>query len=284
MRRTAVWLSALLSLVFFASARAEAFPLGSILQVARCNEFITLRETPAKKTKVLRDLPLGTKVLSMGQEEGEFTLVRVAGAEGWAYTQYLDSAEEPEGEEIALDTAAVIHMNLFLTVFTRQGMRAYWREDEAPEQTADFAFRHLALYEPGEAEQGEWPEGSLRVPVQEAEELCRRYLGKPFTLTPKSGYIRRGEWLYREGSDPIGSGGFAVTLGAEDLGEGRLRVRFSVYASGETWEPEGVCMMSEKQAARAYPHSTAGRGVAIVQTGGELQDRAGWTLERFAEE
>ena len=285
MKRCLIWILALTIVLILAGgiAQGEAFAPGRLLEIVQCKEFVSLRREPGRKARKVKELRLGTRVLSLGAQDGEFTSVKSGSYQGWVLTEYLRPVDEPEGEELEISIELRVNMNLYLTAFTMQNFGALLSDDAAVDQLIQFSGSYLAYYQPAHIDEGNWKKGQYRARAEDVLNVIRQFFAESvcskeeLEAESKEGYLY---WNPKEDS----LYGFAVVNRLYDLGEGRIKAEFGVYGGEGTWAPEGVCMFTAKQASNAYPKNWIRFGVAIINTNGKMDDRSEWKLERYVNE
>ena len=68
---------------------AEMVLIGDLMEVVKCNEFITLREEPSTKAAALDRVPLGEIVRVLGEYDEKFTRVLYGDQAGFVLSEYL---------------------------------------------------------------------------------------------------------------------------------------------------------------------------------------------------
>ena len=252
-----------------------------LAEVTDVTEYVTLRNKPDKKGKALKKIPLGAVVTVLSEPENDFTQVAYQGENGFVLEKYLKRQRKMEGELLSMDSALTIHLNLYLTQFTSQGFArdtAFLRDECTDREMIDAAIGTLVYTEKAEAEK----DGQgVRIPGKEVYEAAGRLFGREISD------MQSGSYPYVDGyylvNSPSGrtEGGFASVRAAEDLHDGLLFVWFEIFAEGQKWTPEGVCMFSVESARTNYPNSLGYQGMALIDTGNDLTDRSRWQIIQY---
>ena len=280
MKRTAVLLL-FLSFIFCRVVAQGSFSFGERLAVVRCEEFVTMREVPEKRGRVLAKLPLATKVYFTGEVTEGYASVYCEAGEGWVLTEYLESASWESGEMLAPDAAAKIRLNLFLTAFAGTGLSRYRLSWTDPSSLLDLVILRRVLMEPSAHQEGSWPEGDRRMESDGVYQDGRRYFGQNLRGIESHRYPLREGRFYWNTEDTPALSGFAVVKTAERLREDVLLLRLGIYGIGQSFTPEGVCMFDARGARSAYPKAKTAEALALVHTALDWEDESAWRLLMF---
>lgn len=277
----------LLALVLSCAATALG-EIGDRLSVANCSEYITLREEPDTSAASLAKLPLGAEVDEVGWAENGFRKVSYQGQTGYALASYLSVTQTYRGSEVKLGQAQRYNINLFLSNFTEAGF--VWPSGCYDKRWVDaalltrFAIDHCWFNRQNRLEWGEYfNDNNVRLPKSQIAPIVQKYFGldiKPSERAPYMDY-RDGYYYWQETGGHTNDG-FACLDRVEALGWNRYSVWFNIYGMGEAWTND-MCYYTQAQARKVYP--VAGleyTGRAVINTGSTgLEDRSGWSLERF---
>jgi hypothetical protein len=189
------------------------------------------------------------------------------------------------------------NVNLFLSNFTEQGMLLpadiLEADGMADFELVNFAIEHIWFNRQDYLEWGEYFNGNnVRLSDEYIPAICQKYFGRTPVLIHDVDYDMADNhyyWQETGGHVPLG---FANLHSISDMGGGRYRVGFCVYAQGMEWDDD-VYSMDERELAHEHPEYFTGsiteygtlyhpRGNAIINVhGGSLSDRSTWTLERL---
>ena len=261
-----------------------AMATGDIVRVVNCNEYITLREEASTKAAELDRLPLGDCANFLSHAENGFAYVEYGGQTGYVLEKYLEVLEGYHGTAIIPSDSQRYNVNVFLSNFTEQYFA--WSEgcydSSVPDDSAliVFGINHVWFNQQGHIESGEWGEDNTRLEAKWAVEAAQKYLGRTPTDLYASYFPYKNGYFYWQETGGHVPGGFACLESLEDLGGGLYAVRFRSYDDGNFWE-NSVCYLTPAQAAAKYNWVSC-TGFALIDVGtGSLENRTGWTLERF---
>ena len=252
MKKSHRWIGLLLLLLLPAFSLAEA---GQCARVCDVTEYATLREKASGRGKDIGHVPLGDLVVLLGETEEDFVPVSWQGKFGYVRAPYLEAVREKEGNEVPLDDALRIQLNLFLTQFTRyhfaQGT-AYLQENPGRDQISAFA--------------GTWAQRSQELVPMSPEEAALQFFSMSFPMEEETELLED-------------TGGFASVHLCREIVPGLWRVEFIVIGEGKKWEPEGVCGIPQARALAVYGPRQA-TGVAYIRTQGQSEQEY-WILNRY---
>lgn len=281
-KRLSVVLAVLLALTLAAGAAAE-FEVGDELRVVNCKEYVTLREEASTSADALARVTLGTKIVCLEDDGGEFVRVWTDGRQGCVLRQYLEDATT-HGDAVTLTDAQRADMNLFLSNFTETNLSYYcdgvFDVNHAPSAAmVEFAANHIWFNRNSEVEWGEYAnENNVRLATKFINPVLQKYFDTAVDDMHAMYLDLDGEYLYWQETGGHVSGGFALLTRAEYVDGGLYRVYFDVYGEGEDWSND-VMTLTSGQAAERYPHFSRS-GFAIVSAS-DLDDREGFRLIRF---
>lgn len=284
-------LGLVLCLMILAMGSALAADFGDMMEVVKCNEYITLRAEPSTKAEALDRVPLGAEVRILGEYDEKFMRVMYGGQAGFVLSEYLE--KEPT-EAVAVDVAEgseeYRNVNRFLTGFTEQFFLSpcgYWEAETATDaELVQFAIEHIWFNRKDRLEWGEWGTGEDAYNVRLSDEfiapVCEKYFGRvPENLYPLYMDYFGGYYYWTETGGHI-PGGFALMNEIERVGADRYRAEFFVYGQGYGWEND-VYRMDAIDVACEYPEYLSRyqpTGCAVF-TAEDLKDRSTWKLEEM---
>ena len=263
--------------------------IGDRLEVAHCNEYITLREWPDTSAAALDRIPLGDTVDEISDAENGFLCVSYRGQTGYALEKYLEKDRSYHGSEVSLTRDQRYNVNLFLSNFTEQDfMRngCYDRNWVDSAVLTRFAIEHCWFNRKNRLEWGDYFNGNnTRLPEDQIAPVVKKYFGVNISPSHDVPYMdyKKGYYYWEETGGHI-SMGFASQYTVEALGDGRYAVRFGVFGLGEDWSND-ACYYSASEARSAYPGYDGYEpyGCAVIDTGSSgLNDRTGWSVVRYA--
>lgn len=281
-RRLLLALAVLLALTLLAGAVAE-FELGDEARVVNCNEYVTLREEASTSASALARVSLGTELVCLSDDGGEFVHVWTDGWQGYVLRRYLENVTT-YGTAVELTDAQRADMNLFLSNFTETNLSAYCDGvfDMAYADSTvmvEFAADHIWFNQNSKVEWGEYAnENNVRLATEFINPVLQKYFGTTVNDMHAMYLELDGEYLYWQETGGHVPYGFASVTSVEDAGDGFYRVYFDVYGEGEDWSND-VMKLTGSQASALYQRSSK-RGFALV-TASDLNDRASYRLVRF---
>lgn len=275
--------AALVLALIFAIASAET--IGTRMEVAHCNEWITLRADPSKKAESLAKMPLGADNLILLDEDfDDFAQLSYDGMVGYALKEYLEVAESYTGEEIELDDDQRYNVNLFLSNFSEQYFAVaggYYSADNAdPAEVLDFAINHTWFNKQNLIEEGDWGEYNTRVSANKVAVTAKKYLNKAVKKGASKNFVLQNNYYYWMETGGHVKDGFTCFDSVEKIDETRIGVYFHTYGSGEDWR-NSVCYSLPEDVQQDYWCDTEGHAI-INLGGGDLDDRSTWFLEKYA--
>jgi len=281
-KRLSMVLAVLLALTLAAGAAAE-FEVGDELLVANCNEYVTLREEASTGANALARVTLGTKIVCLDDDNGDFVRVWTDGKQGYVLRQYLEDATM-HGHTVTLTDSQRADMNLFLSNFTETNLSYYCDgvfdvNHAGSAAMVEFAADHIWFNQNSKVEWGEYAnENNVRI----ATKLINPVLQKYFDTTVDDMHAMYldldGDYLYWQETGGHVPYGFASVTSAEYVGSGWYRVYFDVYGEGEDWNND-VMKLTGSQAASRYQRSPRSGFAMVIAS--DLDNRASYKLIRF---
>ena len=266
------------------SAEAGAAKTGDIVRVDHCNEYITLRESPDKKSGELARLPLGAYANFLGDDEDGFAYVEYGGQTGYVLKKYLEVEEDYTGAAVDPTDTQRFNINVFLSRFTEQYFvyheGCYDSSAPSDETLITFGIEHVWFNQIENCESGQWSYDNFRLDAKWAVAAAQKYFGITPTDLSATYYTYRDGYYYWQETGGHVPGGFACMDTLESLGGGLYVVRFRSYDDGDFWD-DSVCHLTPAQAAAQYNWVSC-TGMALIDVGsGSLDDRSTWTIQRY---
>lgn len=263
---------------------ALADSIGDRMEVAHCNEWITLRADPSTKAESLARMPLGADNLILLDEDfDDFAQISYEGKIGYALKKYLEPVESFAGEEMQLTDEQRYNINLFLSNFSEQcfamDIAHYNSEDADPAVVLDFAINHTWFNKQNLIETGDWDVFNTRLSSNKVAVTAKKYLNKAVKKGASQNFTLKGNHYYWEETGGHVKDGFTSFDSVQKLDEARISVYFHVYGSGEDWKNR-VCYMQPEEIQQQYWCDAVGH--AVINIGdGNLDDRGSWFLEKY---
>jgi len=280
MKRIIALLLALL--LCFGAAMAE--DMGARMRVVNCEEWISLRDAPSTQAERIDQIPLNeTEVTVVDWNCGDFACVSYNGRCGYVLKRYLALEESYRGEAFPPSDTARYNINLFLSNFSEQYFAVregnYDTFVSTDDMRVDFAINHVWFNKEDLLEWGEWDEYNVRLHADNIDEPIKKYLGTaPRDYNSRYFDLINDYYYWTETGGHVNDG-FACLEQAEQLDPSRIGVSFLVCGAGMGWEEKTVCAYTPAQAQQNYWVSYLGH--AVIYTGGDLNDRGNWFLERY---
>lgn len=275
-------------LLLRANGAAADTPIGTEMEVVRCEEYVTLRNMADKKSKALTRLPLGTTVVLLSSQVVD-GFYRVGTEEGTGYVleEYLEARPDERLERAVsqeLTQEQRYNVNLFLSYFTEGGFASATGFFEAGDekQMVDFAVEHIWFnqHEKVERFEMEWIDDkpyNVRVDKELVRPVCEKYFGyAPRELSSDyydevDGFFR---WMETGGH---GSDEFAQVTSVSALGDDRYAAYFESYGSYH-WMENDCCHMTIDEVREEYPPYHIGYAEIVAE---DLDDRSTYKLLRY---
>lgn len=276
----------MLALMMVCSCAMADVSVGTKLEVANCNEYISLRLGADTHEEVIAQLPLGYEAVCLGAAENGFLLLGTPYGYGYALEKYLEPVEETMsgrtiGDELTANER--YNINLFLSNFTEADFcwgKGYFDHDDE-RQLIDFAINHIWFNQQDKLEFLEdISEYNTRLKKETVLPVIKKYFGIDVkSMEPTWAEIHGDYYCWTETGGHVASG-FAQETSVVDLGDGTYDVWFSVLGSGWGWTNE-CCGYTLDEARAAYPDAYEMCGYARIQAS-DLSDRATFTLKEYA--
>ena len=285
---------------------AESFRTGSHVEVVNCQEFVTLREKPSLKSKVLEKIGLGSYAAYIKDAESGFAYVDYDGTQGFVLKEYLHTVEDfSTGDLINVSEEERYSINLFLSNFTEQAFVddvSFFDVDVNPDRSMnDFAFYFIRFNRPELIEIKnennstgiDWRDCNIRISDEAVADVTERFFGKKPENLWDTRVEHRDGYFYRDVMtlSPPWNGGFACLYDVERFNDEYISVWFKIYAKRVDWDTINIwwtnddCSLTLEQAEQKYGNEADnGTGFALIHTGNtdDLTDRSNWTLQRYA--
>jgi len=263
---------------------ALAENIGDRMEVAHCNEWITLRADPSTKAESLAKMPLGADNLILLDEDfDDFAQVSYEGEIGYALKKYLEPAETFAGEEMQLTEEQRYNVNLFLSNFSEQSFALdtshYSSEDADPAVVLDFAINHTWFNKQNLIETGDWDAFNTRLSANKVAVTAKKFLNKAVKKGASKNFTLNGNHYYWEETGGHVKDGFTSYDSVQKIDESRISVYFHVYGGGEDWKNR-VCYMASEEVQQQYWCDAVGHAVINIGNG-DLDDRGSWFLEKY---
>jgi len=279
-------LSTLLVLCLMLSAAALAeYSVGTEVQVVKCSEYVSLRETESTSSKRLAKVPLNATATVLRDEGGTFVYVNYNGADGYILRKYLSLAETASGEVVDVTLNQRMCINEFLTAFTEVDLGYYvhgvYDVFTCPQSVlCEFSINHQWFNHNDRIEYGEFVnDTNTSLYAGYTAEIVKEYFGVELSAFEAAYAEFDGSNYYWEETGGHLPEGFAIETYVEYLGDCRYRVKFAIFGAGDEWDISEVGAYSYSNAVKKFG-STDNFGCAVIYAT-NLNDTSTYRLERY---
>ena len=263
---------------------AGAEMIGDEMKVVRCEEYITLRGEPNTKAAELDRIPLGAKVVYLGEAENKFLHVAYENQTGYALKNYLRAQEAAPGTAAAVSRAARAEINAFLSGIAITGVTGFTGGNVSDQELVEMALWYMWYNKRSAFMGSDLPDYGHRLTDVLAKREVKRLFGREVeALEAQYQPHENGYFYMNEPGGPLGYG-CANMSHAEWIDGDRLRVYFGLYGEGEGWN-EAIFTAFPEQLALMYAGQPVHQGYAVINIGaGTLEDSSKWAIEAFVAE